>query len=45
MTSISHNRASIGAIGLGITRGGGAFEIALKYANERGLYGKPISKL
>lgn len=43
MTSISHNRASIGAIGLGIARG--AFEIALKYAKERVLYGKPISKL
>lgn len=43
MTAISHNRASIGAIGLGIARG--AFEIALKYAKERVLYGRPISKL
>ena len=43
MTAISHNRASIGAIGLGIARG--AFEIALKYSKERILYGKPISNL
>jgi len=43
VTAISHNRASIGAIGLGIARG--AFEIALKYSKERVLYGKPISNL
>ncbi|MCX5833341.1 MAG: acyl-CoA dehydrogenase family protein [Deltaproteobacteria bacterium] len=36
-------RLSIGALGLGIA--GGAFDIALKYAKERILYGKPISKL
>ena len=36
-------RSSTAAIGLGIARG--AFEIAVKYAKERVLYGKPISNL
>lgn len=36
-------RLSIGALGLGIARG--ALDIALKYAKERILYGKSISKL
>lgn len=43
MSSFIVSRPSIGAIGLGIARG--AFDIALKFAKERVLYGKPISKL
>ena len=43
MSSFIVARPSIGAIGLGIARG--AFDIALKFAKERVLYGKPISKL
>ncbi|MEI7591443.1 MAG: acyl-CoA dehydrogenase, partial [Deltaproteobacteria bacterium] len=43
MTSFTISRPSIGAIGLGIAEG--AFAIALKYAKERVLYGKPIGKL
>ncbi len=37
------SRPFIGAIGLGIAQG--AFEIALEFARERVLYGKPISRL
>ncbi len=43
MSSFIVSRPTIGAIGLGIARG--AFDIALKFAKERVLYGKPISKL
>jgi alkylation response protein AidB-like acyl-CoA dehydrogenase len=43
MTTFTVARPAIGAIGLGIARG--AFEIALKYAKERVLYGKPIARL
>ena len=43
MSSFIVSRPSIGAIGLGIARG--AFGIALKFARERVLYGKPISRL
>ncbi len=43
MTTFTVARPAVGAIGLGIAVG--AFEIALKYAKERILYGKPISKL
>lgn len=43
MTSFIISRPAVGAVGLGIARG--AFEIALKYAKERVLYGKSISKL
>lgn len=43
MSSFIVSRPSIGAIGLGIARG--AFDIALKFARERVLYGKPISRL
>lgn len=43
MTVFTVARPAIGAVGLGIARG--AFEIALKYAKERILYGKPIARL
>lgn len=43
VSSFVASRPSIGAVGLGIARG--AFEIALGFARERVLYGKPISKL
>ncbi|MCF8054087.1 MAG: acyl-CoA dehydrogenase family protein [Deltaproteobacteria bacterium] len=43
MGAFTLTRPSIGAIGLGIAAG--AFAIALKYAQERVLYGSPISKL
>jgi butyryl-CoA dehydrogenase len=43
ITTFTVARPSIGALGLGIARG--AFDIAHKYAKERVLYGKPISKL
>jgi butyryl-CoA dehydrogenase len=43
ITTFTVARPSIGALGLGIARG--AFDIALKYAKERVLYGKPISRL
>jgi alkylation response protein AidB-like acyl-CoA dehydrogenase len=43
ISSFVVSRPSIGAIGLGIARG--AFEIAVKYAKERTLYGKPIGRL
>jgi alkylation response protein AidB-like acyl-CoA dehydrogenase len=44
MESISEiGRAGMSAIGLGIIRG--CLEEAIKFANERILYGKPISKL
>jgi alkylation response protein AidB-like acyl-CoA dehydrogenase len=43
MTIFTVARPAIGAVGLGIARG--AFEIALKYAKERILYGKPIARL
>lgn len=43
MTTFTVARPAIGAIGLGIALG--AFEIALKYAKERVLYGKPIARL
>ncbi len=43
MTTFTVARPAIGAIGLGIAQG--AFEIALKYAKERVLYGKPIARL
>jgi alkylation response protein AidB-like acyl-CoA dehydrogenase len=43
ISSFVVSRPSIGAIGLGIARG--AFEIAVQYAKERALYGKPIGRL
>jgi butyryl-CoA dehydrogenase len=43
MATFTVSRASVGAVGLGIARG--AFDIALKYAKERVLYGKPIANL
>lgn len=43
MAAFTLSRPAIGAIGLGIARG--AFEIGLKYAKERVLYGKSISSL
>jgi len=43
MATFTVSRAAVGAVGLGIARG--AFEIALKYAKERSLYGKPITGL
>jgi alkylation response protein AidB-like acyl-CoA dehydrogenase len=43
MATFTVSRAAVGAVGLGIARG--AFEIALKYAKERVLYGKPIAAL
>ena len=43
MTAFIVNRPAIGAIGLGIARG--AFEIAVKYAKERILNGRPISTI
>jgi alkylation response protein AidB-like acyl-CoA dehydrogenase len=43
LPSFSAGRFSIGAIGLGIAQG--AFDIALKYAKERTMYGKPITNL
>ncbi|MBN2398278.1 MAG: acyl-CoA dehydrogenase family protein [Deltaproteobacteria bacterium] len=43
MNAFSVNRPAIGAIGLGIARG--AFEIAVKYAKERILNGKPITAI
>jgi len=43
MATFTVSRAAVGAVGLGIACG--AFEIALKYAKERVLYGKPIANL
>lgn len=43
MASFTVSRPNVGAVGLGIARA--AFEIALNYAKERKLYGKPISNL
>lgn len=43
MATFTVSRAAVGAVGLGIARG--AFDIALKYAKERVLYGKPIANL
>jgi butyryl-CoA dehydrogenase len=43
VSSFVVSRPSIGAIGLGIARR--AFEIALKFAKERVLYGRPIGRL
>ncbi|HOD34300.1 MAG TPA: acyl-CoA dehydrogenase family protein [Syntrophales bacterium] len=43
ITTFTVARPSIGALGLGIARG--AFDIALRYAKERVLYGKPIARL
>lgn len=43
MGAFTLTRPSIGAIGLGIASG--ALAIALSYAKERVLYGKPLSKL
>jgi alkylation response protein AidB-like acyl-CoA dehydrogenase len=43
MTSFAASRPGVGAVGLGIARG--AFEIALKFAKERILYGGPIGNL
>ncbi|MFC1859141.1 acyl-CoA dehydrogenase family protein [Thermodesulfobacteriota bacterium] len=43
LPSFSTGRFSIGAVGLGIARG--AFDIALKYAKERIMYGAPITNL
>jgi len=43
LSSFIVSRPTIGAIGLGIAEG--AFEIALRFARERVLYGKPISRL
>ncbi len=43
LSSFIVSRPIIGAIGLGIAEG--AFEIALRFARERVLYGKPISRL
>jgi alkylation response protein AidB-like acyl-CoA dehydrogenase len=42
-SSFTVSRPSVGAVGLGIAQG--AFDIALKYAKERVLYGRPISNL
>jgi len=43
ITTLTVARPAIGAVGLGIARG--AFEIALRYAKERVLYGRPIANL
>ncbi len=43
LSSFIVSRPIIGAIGLGIAEG--AFEIALRFARERVLYGRPISRL
>ncbi len=42
LETLDSGRLSIGAMGLGCAQG--AFELALKYANERKQFGKPISK-
>ena len=43
MATFTVARPAIGAVGLGLALG--AFEIALKYAKERILYGKPIARI
>ncbi len=40
--TLDGGRLSIGAMGLGLAQG--AFEMALKYANERKQFGKPLAK-
>lgn len=42
LSTLDNGRLSIAAIGLGLAQG--AFELALKYANERKQFGRPISK-
>jgi alkylation response protein AidB-like acyl-CoA dehydrogenase len=42
METLDNGRLSIGAMGLGLAKG--AFELTLKYANERQTFGKPIAK-
>ena len=42
METLDNGRLSIGAMGLGLAKG--AFDLTLKYANERVTFGKPISK-
>lgn len=42
LSTLDNGRLSIGAMGLGLAQG--AFEEALRYANERKQFGKPISK-
>ena len=42
METLDNGRLSIGAMGLGLAKG--AFEMTLKYANERRTFGKPIAK-
>lgn len=42
MQTLDNGRLSIGAMGLGLAKG--AFEMTLKYANERKTFGKPLAK-
>ncbi|MBP9707622.1 MAG: acyl-CoA dehydrogenase family protein [Oligoflexales bacterium] len=42
METLDNGRLSIGAMGLGLAKG--AFEVSLKYAQERKTFGKPIGK-
>ncbi len=42
LSTLDNGRLSIGAMGLGLAQG--AYEMALKYANERQQFGRPISK-
>lgn len=42
LSTLDNGRLSIAAMGLGLAQG--AFELALKYANERKQFGRPISK-
>lgn len=42
METLDNGRLSIGAMGLGLAQG--AFELTLKYAQERQTFGKPICK-
>lgn len=42
LSTLDAGRLAIGAMGLGLAQG--AFELALKYAQERKQFGKPISK-
>lgn len=42
METLDNGRLSIGAMGLGLAKG--AFDLTVKYANERVTFGKPIAK-
>lgn len=42
METLDNGRLSIGAMGLGLAKG--AFDLTLKYANERKTFGQPLSK-